>query len=39
MNDSLPLAINRRHFLNRFGLGVGGMALAEMLATDRTSVV
>ena len=31
MNDSLPLAINRRHFLNRFGLGVGGMALAEKI--------
>ena len=35
MNDTLPSAINRRHFLNRFGLGLGGLALAEMLA--RTS--
>ena len=34
MNDPLPLAINRRHFLNRFGMGLGGVALAEMLATS-----
>src|SRR5476651_2683228 len=32
MNDSLPPVINRRHFLNRFGMGLGGVALAEMLA-------
>ena len=26
-----PALPNRRHFLNRFGLGLGGFALAEML--------
>lgn len=30
MND--PLLFHRRHFLNRFGLGLGGFALAEMLS-------
>src|SRR3954469_25384749 len=27
--------IDRRQFLNRFGMGMGGVALAEMLATDQ----
>src|SRR6187401_903265 len=26
---------NRRQFLNRFGMGLGGIALAEMLSKDR----
>ena len=34
MNDSL-FHTNRRQFLNRFGMGLGGIALAEMLSKDR----
>jgi len=30
-----PFSIDRRQFLNRFGMGLGGVALAEMLATDQ----
>ena len=30
----MSLHFNRRHFLNRFGMGLGGIALAEMLATS-----
>jgi len=36
MTDDLPF-INRRHFLNRFGMGLGGVALAEMLASEQAS--
>lgn len=35
MNPSFPL--NRRQFLNRFGMGLGGVALAEMLASEQAS--
>ncbi len=35
MNSNLSPFINRRHFLNRFGMGLGGMALAEMLASEK----
>jgi len=28
-----PSMINRRTLLNRFGMGLGGVALAEMLAS------
>ncbi|MEA3213432.1 MAG: hypothetical protein QOE70_6489 [Chthoniobacter sp.] len=41
MNPELSLLFNRRRFLNRFGMGLGGIALADMLprpagaATDR----
>ena len=32
----LPVAgLTRRHFLNRFGMGVGGIALAHLLGLDR----
>ena len=30
MNENFPM--NRRHFLNRFATGLGGIALSEMLA-------
>ncbi|MBU6302365.1 MAG: DUF1501 domain-containing protein [Verrucomicrobia bacterium] len=30
--------INRRHLLNRFGMGLGGLALSEMLAADSGGV-
>ncbi len=30
-----PIAANRRQFLNRCGLGLGGLALAELLAKDK----
>jgi uncharacterized protein (DUF1501 family) len=29
------LGLSRRHFLNRFGLGLGGIALAHLLGADR----
>lgn len=32
----IPALSNRRQFLNRFGMGLGGVALAEMLATEQT---
>lgn len=32
-STGLPL-VNRRHFLNRFAMGLGGVAAAEMLASD-----
>src|SRR5215217_1548286 len=31
MNPDLSSSFNRRQFLNRFGMGLGGIALAEML--------
>jgi hypothetical protein len=34
MNDSL-FHTNRRQFLNRFGMGLGGIALAEMLSKEQ----
>ncbi len=30
------LGLSRRHFLNQFGLGLGGMALADLLGSDQT---
>ena len=30
------LGLSRRHFLNQFGLGLGGMALADLLGSSRT---
>ncbi|MFZ4767811.1 MAG: DUF1501 domain-containing protein, partial [Roseimicrobium sp.] len=35
MPQTLPFS--RRQFLNRFGLGLGGMALADMLSTQATA--
>src|SRR5712671_2928275 len=32
MNPDLSQLFNRRHFLNRFGMGLGGIALADLLA-------
>jgi hypothetical protein len=34
MNSDLSPFLNRRVFLNRFGLGVGGIALADLLASS-----
>ena len=34
---SSPPFFNRREFLNRFGMGMGGVALAEMLAKDSSA--
>jgi len=34
-----PGMINRRTLLNRFGMGLGGVALAEMLAKEQVSAV
>jgi uncharacterized protein (DUF1501 family) len=31
------LGLSRRHFLNRFGMGLGGIALAHLLGAGRTS--
>ncbi len=44
MKDSLPLCtgplptdgLSRRHFLNRFGMGLGGIALACLLGPDKS---
>ena len=33
-NSNKPLFTTRRQFLGRFGMGLGGFALAEMLARD-----
>ena len=30
------LGLSRRHFLNRFGMGLGGIALAHLLGAGRT---
>ncbi len=35
MNSDLTPYINRRHFLNRFGMGLGGIALADMLGSEK----
>src|SRR5437764_4002370 len=35
-HDSSP-GLSRRNFLTRFGMGVGGMALADLLAGDRAT--
>jgi uncharacterized protein (DUF1501 family) len=41
MNNQIPaiipnadIGLRRRHFLNRVGMGLGGIALADLLATD-----
>ena len=34
MNANLDLLFNRRQFLNRFGMGLGGVALADMLGSS-----
>src|SRR5688572_6252368 len=36
MNPDALFFTNRRQFLNRFGMGLGGMALAEMLSKEQT---
>ncbi len=35
MNSDITPYINRRHFLNRFGMGLGGIALADMLNSEK----
>ena len=34
MNPDLDLLFNRRKFLNRFGMGLGGIALADLLKSS-----
>jgi len=37
MNNAAAFLLNRRQFLNRFGAGLGGAALADLLAADATA--
>jgi len=37
MNNAAVFLLNRRQFLNRFGAGLGGAALADLLAADATA--
>jgi hypothetical protein len=37
MNPDLDSIFNRRAFLNRFGLGLGGIALADLLNSNATA--